>query len=47
MSVMVNLTPLVTAFWARLLLGERLSIIQTVGMLTVIVGVVLVQCGKT
>jgi drug/metabolite transporter (DMT)-like permease len=46
MSVMVNLTPLVTAFWARLLLGERLSIIQTVGMFTVIVGVVLVQWGK-
>jgi drug/metabolite transporter (DMT)-like permease len=47
MSVMVNLTPLVTAFGARLLLGERLGIIQMVGMLTVIVGVVLVQWGKT
>jgi drug/metabolite transporter (DMT)-like permease len=46
MSVIVNLTPLVTACWARLLLDERLSIIQTVGMLTVIVGVMLVQWGK-
>jgi len=46
MSVLVNLTPLVTAFWAWFLLGERLGIIQMIGMVTVIAGVVLVQWGK-
>lgn len=43
LSVITNLTPLVTALWAWLLLGERLHLIQFVGMVTIIIGVVIVQ----
>ena len=43
MNVMLNLSPLVTAVLAWLLLDERLSIVQIIGMISVIVGVVLVQ----
>lgn len=46
MSMLVNLTPLITALWAWLLLGEHLSIIQLGGMISVITGTVLVQRGK-
>jgi drug/metabolite transporter (DMT)-like permease len=46
LSVIVNLTPLVTAFWAWLLLEERLSIIQIMGIVAVIGGVALVQWKK-
>lgn len=46
LSVILNLTPLVTALLAWLFLGERLSLIQLIGMVTVIGGVVLVQWGK-
>ncbi len=46
MSVIVNLTPLVTALWAWLLLGEKLRFIRMVGMFTVVLGVILVQRGK-
>lgn len=45
-SAMLNLTPLVTAIWAWLLLSERLSIVQIVGMVTVVVGVLTVQLAK-
>ena len=43
MSVLVNLTPLITAFWAWLLLDEYLSIVQIIGMVIVIMGTVLVE----
>jgi len=43
MNVMLNLSPLGTAALAWLLLDERLSFIQIVGMFTAIIGVVLVQ----
>jgi len=46
MSVMLNLTPLVTAFWAWLFLDEILGLAQMIGMATVIAGVVLVQWRK-
>lgn len=46
LSVILNLTPLVTAGWAWLLLGERLGMMQVVGMVVVILGVALVQEGK-
>jgi drug/metabolite transporter (DMT)-like permease len=45
MNVLLNLSPLGTAVLAWLLLGERLSSIQIVGILTVIGGVILVQWG--
>ena len=43
MNVMLNLTPLGTAILAWFFLDERLSVIQIVGMITVIIGVILVQ----
>ncbi len=43
MTVMLNLSPLGTALLAWLLLGERITLIQLVGMVVLIVGVVLVQ----
>jgi drug/metabolite transporter (DMT)-like permease len=46
MSVVVNLTPLVTAAWAWLLLKETLGGLQIIGMITVIIGVGLVQWGR-
>jgi drug/metabolite transporter (DMT)-like permease len=46
LSAILNLTPLVTAAWAWLLLSERLSIIQFAGVVAVILGVLVVQLGK-
>lgn len=46
MNMVMNLTPLFTALFSWLLLGERLKIYQGIGMLVMIVGVVLVQVGK-
>ncbi len=43
MNVMLNLSPLGTALLAWLLLGEKVTILQLVGMVVLIVGVVLVQ----
>jgi drug/metabolite transporter (DMT)-like permease len=43
MNVMLNLSPLGTALLAWLLLGERVTFIQVVGMVVLIIGVVLVQ----
>lgn len=43
MNIMLNLAPLVTAFLAWLLLDERLDRLQVGGILTVILGVILVQ----
>lgn len=43
MNIMLNLSPLGTALLAWLFLNESLSIIQIVGMITVIIGVILVQ----
>lgn len=45
MSVIVNLSPLVTALWAWIFLGESLRPVQVAGMLAVIGGVALVQRG--
>jgi drug/metabolite transporter (DMT)-like permease len=45
-NVMMNLAPLATAAMAWILLGERLDPIQIIGMVTVIIGVVLVQWGR-
>jgi len=46
MNMVMNLTPLFTALFSWLLLGERLKTYQGIGMLVMIVGVVLVQVGK-
>jgi drug/metabolite transporter (DMT)-like permease len=46
LSVILTLAPLVTAFWAWVLFGDTLGIIPMIGILTVIVGVVLVQWGR-
>lgn len=43
MNVLLSLSPLGTAVLAWLLLDERLSIIQIIGMITAIIGVALVQ----
>lgn len=43
MNVMLNLSPLCTALMAALLLAEKVSVIQVVGIVTVIGGVLLVQ----
>lgn len=43
MNIIFSLSPLGTALFARLLLDERLNIIQIMGMATVIIGVILVQ----
>jgi drug/metabolite transporter (DMT)-like permease len=43
MSVVVNLTPLITAVWSWLLLKEKLGSLQILGMITVIIGIGLVQ----
>lgn len=42
-NMLLNLSPLGTAVFAWALLGERLSVVQIVGMLIVILGVMLVQ----
>jgi drug/metabolite transporter (DMT)-like permease len=46
MNVILNLSPLGTAIIAWLALDERLSAMQILGIITVIVGVALVQRGK-
>jgi drug/metabolite transporter (DMT)-like permease len=46
MAAMANFTPLLTALWSRLLLGEKLQMIQVVGIMVVISGIVLVEQGK-
>ena len=46
MNVFLGLSPLGTAFLAWILLGENLSIIQLVGMATVIAGITLVHRGS-
>jgi drug/metabolite transporter (DMT)-like permease len=46
MATMLILTPLLTALWAWILLDERLEMIQLLGMLVVVVGVLLVERGK-
>jgi drug/metabolite transporter (DMT)-like permease len=46
MNVILNLSPLVTAIIAWLVLDEKLSAIQILGIIVVIVGVILVQRGK-
>jgi len=43
MNVMLNLAPLGTALLAWWLLGERLSFVQIIGMVVMIIGVILVQ----
>jgi len=47
MSVMFNLAPLVTALLAWVLLQERLDGVQVAGIVTVIIGVLLVQHSPT
>lgn len=47
LSAILNLTPMVTAIWAWLFLSERLSSIQILGMVIVVIGIVVVQlCRK-
>lgn len=46
MNTVMNLTPLFTALFSWLLLGERLIGYQGVGMLVMIAGVILVQRGR-
>lgn len=46
MNVLLNLSPLVTAGLAWIILGERLGIAQAVGLVIVMVGVILVQWKK-
>jgi probable blue pigment (indigoidine) exporter len=46
MAVMVSLTPLLTALWSWLLPSEKLQMVQVVGIVAVIVGVILVERGK-
>ncbi len=43
LHIILNLSPLGTALLAALLLGERLTLTQIIGMFTVIIGVTLVQ----
>ena len=46
MSVLVNLSPLFTALWAWLLLGELLSVVSLIGMVIVVIGTIIVQWRK-
>ncbi|MDI6768824.1 MAG: EamA family transporter [Anaerolineales bacterium] len=43
MNVMLNLSPVLTAIMGWFLLGERLTVLQWIGMVVVILGVALVQ----
>ncbi len=43
MNMVMNLTPLFTALLSWILLGERLDLLQGIGMLVMIAGVILVQ----
>jgi drug/metabolite transporter (DMT)-like permease len=45
MATMLILTPLLTALWAWILLDERLEVVQLLGMLVMVVGVLLVERG--
>lgn len=45
-NTLMNLTPLFTAFLSWVMLGERLELIQGIGMAVMILGVVMVQRGK-
>lgn len=47
MNMMMNLTPLGTALLAWIMLGDRLTLAQVIGMLVVIAGVALVQWGRS
>lgn len=46
MAVMVDLTPLLTALWSWLLLSEKLQLVQVMGIIVVILGIILVEQGK-
>lgn len=46
LAVIVNLTPLLTAFWSRLLLNEKLQLVQVAGIVAVILGIFLVERSK-
>jgi drug/metabolite transporter (DMT)-like permease len=45
-SVILSITPLVTALWSWILLGERLQSLQVLAMAVVMSGVVLVQASR-
>jgi len=46
MSVILNLMPLFTTFFAWFILGERPGVFRMIGMVVVIIGVILVQLGN-
>ena len=46
MNMVMNLTPLFTALLSWIMLGERLALLQGIGMAIMILGVVLVQRGR-
>jgi len=46
MNMVMNLTPLFTAFISWILLGERLGLLQGLGLIVMILGVILVQRGR-
>ena len=46
MNMVMNLTPLFTAFISWILLGERLDLLQGTGLIVMIAGVILVQRGR-
>ncbi len=46
MNMVMNLTPLFTAFISWILLGERLNLLQGSGLIVMIAGVILVQQGR-
>jgi len=46
MNMVMNLTPVFTAFISWILLRERLGLLQGLGLIVMIVGVILVQRGR-
>jgi len=46
LNMVMNLTPLFTAFISWILLGERLHLLQGIGLMVMIAGVILVQRGR-
>lgn len=46
MNMVMNLTPLFTAFISWILLAERLTVLQGAGLMVMILGVILVQRGR-
>lgn len=46
MAVIVDLTPLLTALWAWLILNEKLRMVQILGIIGVISGIIMVERGK-